>query len=79
MTVAAATADMDTETAVFAALTVVILVGSFVLLVGVGAFEHMRLDVIGVGSAIMVAGVLGLAGYTAMLPEPDGHDAEAGH
>jgi hypothetical protein len=64
---------MARESVVFGLLTVVIVVGSIVLLAGVGAFEHMRLDVIGAGSAIMVVGILGLAGFIGLLPDHEGH------
>lgn len=71
-------ADMARESVVFGLLTVVIIAGSVVLLAGVGAFEHMRLDVIGVGGAVMVLGILGLAGYIGSLPTPE-DSGEAGH
>lgn len=69
---------MARESVIFGLLTVVVVVGSVVLLAGVGAFEHMRTDVIGVGGAVMVAGILGLAGYIGSLPTPD-DGGEAGH
>lgn len=68
---------MARNSLVFLLVTLVIVVGSIVLLAGVGAFEHMRLDVIGVGSAIMVLGVLALAALIGRLPEPEDH--ETGH
>jgi hypothetical protein len=70
---------MDSEISVYGVLTVVVVLGSIVLLAGVGAFDHTRIGIVGAGGAIMVLGILGLAGYTAMLPEPEGHDAESGH
>lgn len=79
MALAAGLPDMARDSVIFVVVTLVIVVGSLIMLAGVGAFEHMRLDVIGVGSAIMVAGILGLAGLIHALPEPEGHDAESGH
>lgn len=79
MSVAATRPHMDNETGIFGLLTVVVVLGSVVLLAGVGAFDHTRLGFVAAGGAIMVLGILGLAGYISMLPEPEGHDAEAGH
>lgn len=77
MSVAAAPPRMDNETSVFGLLTVVVVLGSVVMLAGVGGFDHTRIGIVAAGGAIMVAGILGLAGYTSMLPEGEGH--ESGH
>lgn len=79
MAVAPASPDMESETSVFGLLTVVVVLGSVVLLAGVGAFDHTRIGIVGAGGAVMVMGILGLAGYISMLPEPEGHESEAGH
>lgn len=70
---------MASESAVFGLLSVVVIGGTFVLLAGVGAFEEMNMTVIAVGGAIMIVGILAMAGYVSMLPEPEGAEAEAGH
>lgn len=70
---------MDTESIVFAALTVAIVAGSAVLIAGVGFFEDTVMALVAAGGAIMVIGIVALAGYISMLPEPEGHGADAGH
>jgi len=70
---------MASESTVFGLLTAVVVGGSLVLLAGVGAFEHTQMVLVGAGGAVMVVGILAMAGYIQMLPEPEGHEAESGH
>ena len=70
---------MASESIVFGLITAVIVGGSAVLLAGVGAFEHTQMLLVGVGGAIMVVGILAMAGYVQLLPEPEGHEGESGH
>jgi len=77
MSVATPRPDMAKSSRVFGLVTAVIVLGSFVLLFGVA--DHMRLDLIGAGSAVMVLGILGLAGSVGSLSEPEGHDGDSGH
>lgn len=70
---------MAKESVVFGLLTLVEVVGTVVLLVGVGAFEGFSIPFIAVGGAIMVVGILTMAGYVQLLEEPEGVGGEAGH
>lgn len=70
---------MANESTVFALLSAVVVVGTTVLLVGVGAFDHMEMSYIAAGGAVMVVGILAMAGYVSMLEEPEHAEAETGH
>lgn len=70
---------MAKESTVFALLSAIVIAGTAVLLVGVGAFEQMEMSFIAGGGTIMVLGILAMAGYVSMLEEPEGAEAEAGH
>lgn len=70
---------MGKESTAFALLSAIIIGGTAVLLVGVGAFEHMRMTYIAAGGAIMVLGVLAMAGYVSMLEDPENAGSGAGH
>lgn len=79
MALAIASPHMASETSVFGLMTAVIIGGSLVLLTGVGAFAETNMILVGVGGAIMVVGILGMAGYVEMLPDVEGHEGESGH
>lgn len=79
MALAVAPPHMERESTAFGLLTAIVIGGSFVLVAGVGAFEHTRTGVVAAGGAVMVVGILAMAGYISMLPEPEGHEAESGH
>lgn len=79
MPLAVAQPHMAKESTVFALLAAVVVAGTVVLLAGVGAFEHMVMSYIAAGGAIMVVGILAMAGYVSMLDEPKGAEAGSGH
>lgn len=70
---------MAKESTVFALLSAVVIAGTVVMLVGVGAFEHMEMTYIAAGGTLMVVGILAMAGYVSMLEETEGAEAGAGH
>lgn len=81
MPLAAAPPYMASENVVYGLMTVAIVVGTAVLLAGVVLFSATdpNMMLVAVGGAVMVLGILAMAGYTQMLEEPEHAEAETGH
>lgn len=74
MAEASAVVHMERETQQFAGLTLAVILGSVVLIVGV---EYMYELVIATGGAIIILAGLGLAWAIASIEEPEGVETEA--
>lgn len=77
MPLAAAAPNMERESIAFALMTAVTVLGTVVLLAGVALFDETNMVFVSAGGAVMVTGILAMAGYLSMIDGPD--HAETGH